>query len=114
MAIIQTVNFNSFCGAFLYSDRNDSFSAEAKSILFDHLEDMSDGYDNDIELDVIGICCEYQELHYTDIISEYGIDVSEIDEDDAQALIDAVEEFLRETTMVCGMTKDDCFVFVQF
>lgn len=117
MAIIQTVNFSMFCDAFFRTGRKDQFSYEAKRIIFDSLEEISNDCVNDIyELDIVAICCEYEELHYTDVISQYCnmIDVSEIDEDDEQALIDAVDEFLRDNTMLCGKTDDDCFVFAQF
>ena len=115
MAIIQTVNFNVFCDAFYDSGRGNQFSHDAKRVLFNHLEQMSDECGINVELDVISICCEYEELHYNDVISKYYyIDVSEIDEDDEQALIDAVEDFLNDNTMICGKTEDDCFVFAQF
>ena len=114
MAIIQTVNYSMFCDAFARAGRNEQFSYEAKRIIFDHLEEMSHDCVNDvIELDIVSICCEYQELHYTDVISEYSIDVSDIDEDE-QSLIDAADEFLQDNTMICGKTEDDCFVFAQF
>ena len=116
MAIIQTVNFSRFCDAFYNACRNEQFSYGAKRIIFDYIEEMSNDFGNDIELDVVAICCEYEELHYTDVICQYSnmIDVSDIDEGDEQALLEAVEEFLQENTMVCGKTGDDCFVFVQF
>ncbi len=116
MAIIQTVNFSRFCDAFYNACCNDQFSYDAKRIIFDYIDEMSDDCGNDIELDVVGICCEYDELHYETVISLYSnmLDVSEIDKNDEQALIKAVEEFLQENTTVCGKTKDDCFVFAQF
>ena len=116
MAIIQTVNFSAFCDAFYNSNRSGQFSYVAQRIIFDYLEEISDDCGDDIELDVVAICCEYEELHYTDVISQYSniLDVSEIEEDDEQALIEAVEGFLQDNTMVCGKTDDDCFVFAQF
>lgn len=116
MPIIQTVNFSMFCDAFSRSDRNDNFTYEAKRIIFDYLDIMSDICGNNIELDVIAICCEYEELHYIDVISQYSnmIDVSAIDENDVQLLIEFVKEFLQDNTTVCGITDDDCFVFAKF
>tara|TARA_B110000902_G_scaffold112620_1_gene132798 strand:- start:232 stop:531 length:300 start_codon:yes stop_codon:yes gene_type:complete len=59
--IIQTVNEYDFLNAF-NSIRPNNFSREALFALFEYLEQLSEDseYPN-MELDVIGICCEYSE-----------------------------------------------------
>lgn len=102
-----TLTFSSFCDAFREMGRDDQFSYAGKSALFDHLEEVAP----DMDLDVIALCCEYVESDVDNIISDYGIDVSEAEDDDEQA--DIVEEYLQENTLLVARIGTD-FVFAQF
>lgn len=55
--IKQTVTFSQFCDGFSDSYKN-NFSYEGKRALFGYLEQLSE----DIELDPVALCCEYQEF----------------------------------------------------
>ena len=57
----QTINFYDFCRAFETMDRNTNFSYEGKQALFDYLEQYEDDIGEEIELDVIALCCDYTE-----------------------------------------------------
>ena len=61
----QTVNFCDFQDAFYKMDRKDNFTYEGKRALFNWLEEYEEDYGEEIELDVIALCCEYTE--YSDI-----------------------------------------------
>lgn len=66
--ITQTVNLHTFKQAFA-SLRPDNFTSEGLDSLFVYLDDMSDG----LELDVIALCCEYNEYANIDEYNkEYG------------------------------------------
>jgi len=70
--MITNVNFCEFCDAFHAHKRQDQFSYEGKKALFDYLEQYEQDTGENVELDIIALCCEYTE--YTDIatvISEY-------------------------------------------
>ena len=41
--------------------RGDQFSYEAKSALFEYLEEYEQDTETEIELDVIALCCDYSE-----------------------------------------------------
>lgn len=82
-------------------DRNESFSYEGKRVLFDHLENMSEETSKDIELDVIAICCDYNEDTIEDIINNHSIDVSEADGDEDEQT-EIVREYLNEHTFIVG------------
>jgi len=56
----QTIGFNQFCDAFSDTYKN-NFSYAGKRALFDYLEDYEDSTDEELELDIVGICCEYTE-----------------------------------------------------
>ena len=76
--IKQTINFSQFCDEWnKWEDRKNSFSYNGKKALFDYLEDYSEDIGEDIELDIVALCCEYDEyenleeiqVHYPDIKS---------------------------------------------
>lgn len=56
------VNFHRFQDAFTYMGRGNQFSYEALRALFDHLEQIEEDTGEEIELDVIALCCEYSEI----------------------------------------------------
>ena len=109
MAIIQTIdNASQFRDQFHRAGRGDQFSYEALGLIFDYLNDCG----SDVELDVVGICCEFAEGHYSDLAQEYSIDIQDMDESEAKS---AIMEYLHDNTSVVGETSDGCnFVFVQF
>jgi hypothetical protein len=66
--IYQEINKCGFHDAFHHADRKDNFSYEGLNVLYDHLE----SYDNDIELDVIQLCCDYCEEEIETVLKEYS------------------------------------------
>ena len=95
----QTINQSAFIDAFHAHDRYDQFGYSALCSLFDYLEDI----DEDIELDVIALCCDYSVDTVDDIANNYSIDIEELDEDEAR---DAVLEYLNENTSVIDSDCD--------
>jgi len=67
----QTINQSQFIDAFHNFNRYDQFGYEALCSLFDYLEDM----DEDMELDVIALCCDYSVDAVEDIADNYSIDI---------------------------------------
>ena len=96
----QTVNLSAFCDAFRAYGRYDQFGYNALQILFDYLEDMEQDTSVEIELDVISLCCDYSVDSVADIAENYGIDLSDCEDDDAMR--DAVLDYLQDNTSVCG------------
>lgn len=74
-----TITFSAFVDAFHNMGRDIQFSYEAKRELFDYLEQYEQDCGEEIELDVIALCCDYAESDINTIIQDYGIDVSEAD-----------------------------------
>ena len=103
----QSVNFSEFCDAFRDMDRNENFSYEGLELLYDMFEEL----DENMELDVIAICCEYGEDGWEDIANNYSIDLDECEDDDEKE--DAVREYLNENTFLVGET-DNSFVYQLF
>ena len=93
--------------------REEQFSYEALGLLFDYFEGIEEDTGEKIEADVIAICCEYSERDAMEVVAAYGVDTSEIDAGDADALFECVREFLQERTSIVGETVDG-FVFADF
>ena len=70
----QAVNKNDFLEAFRNYDRFDQFGYDALSALFDYLEQYEQDMGEEIELDVISLCCDF--TAYADV-SEFNRDCSE-------------------------------------
>jgi hypothetical protein len=105
-----TVSRYDFERAFVDADRKENFSYEALGLLFDYFESYEEETGQEIELDVIAICCEYTEDNPDDIIANYSIDVEDMDEDEK---IDAVRDYLNDNTTLVGETATG-FVYLAF
>jgi len=66
----QTVYLGDFIKAFKDMGRENQFSYDGLEALFDMLE----RYDDDYELDVIALCCDYTELPVDEIENQYNLD----------------------------------------
>lgn len=111
--MIQIVRLSDFRSAFANMGRKDQFSYEGLELIFDYIEDYERDNSEQIELDVIAICCEWNELSAEDIINQYStdIDTEGKSEDEISA---EVEEYLLNETQLAGQTAIKTFVFVQF
>jgi len=98
------VTFSDFCDAFRDMNRDDNFSYEGKRALFDYLEE----FEVSAELDVIALCCYYNEASYKEIASAYDIKC-----DDDDDLEDAVRDYLEQHTSVVGEVTGG-FVYAEF
>lgn len=102
----QTISFYDFERAF-HDIRPDNFSYSGLKALFDYLEEYEESTDEEIELDVIAICCDYSEYESADEAASNYFEYEGMEyDDDGSELLDAdeVEEkalgFLRDRTEV--------------
>ena len=80
--IIKQINEYEFTQA-LASGKNSSFSYAGASALYDYLLDFAESIGENIQFDVIAICCEYTEYETLDEILEvysYHDDIKTIDD----------------------------------
>lgn len=59
--MIQTVNLHDFRKAFQAAGRGEQFTYKGLGVLFDYLEQLEYDTGSSIDLDVIGLCCDYAE-----------------------------------------------------
>ena len=98
----QTINSSEFVDAFRAHGRQNQFSYDGLRALFEYLEEMEDGMGEEMELDVIALCCDYSEFASAkEAALEYGM-TAEDDEDEQDE--DAIEEhalqWLQDRTSV--------------
>ena len=96
----QTINEYDFRRAFEQL-RPDQFSYQGLGALFDYFEEIEDSIGEEIELDVIGICCEYTEYE----------DLSEFQEDYGKEY-KTIEDIEEQTTVI--PVFGDSFIIEQF
>jgi hypothetical protein len=94
----KTINLNDFIQEFEDCNRSNQFSREGLRALFEHLEDLEQDCDMEIELDVIALCCEFQEFEN---LEEFH---KEFDADDFPDI-----DTIRESTQVIEI-DDESFI----
>ena len=67
-----TVYFSEFCDYFR-DIRPDNFSYQGLRILFDYFEQYESDTGEDVDFDVIAICCDFSEDSFENIADQYGI-----------------------------------------
>jgi hypothetical protein len=110
MTMKQTVDFQTFRDTFRAYDR-DNFSREGMELLFDYLEQYESDTGEELELDVVALCCEYSEDTPEDIAQNYSIDLDGVDEDD---IAQAVMDYLCDNTTVIGETSTGSILYAVF
>ena len=111
-----TVSRYDFERAFVDANRKENFSYEALGLLFDYFESYEEETGQEIELDVIAICCEYSEDTVADIARNYSIDLNDADpeaDDYEDQCRQIVFDYLSDRTSVVGNTADG-FVYLSF
>lgn len=106
----QTIGLSQFQNAF-DAIRPNNFSYEGLEQLFDYFESYETDTGEEIELDVIAICCEYQESTIEEISNSYDIELDP--DDDTQVTFDKVFAYLADNTSVIGHT-DTAIIFQSF
>ena len=81
-------------------------------MIWEYLEQYENDTGEEIELDVIAICCDFSEEYCDDIAANYNIDISEcIDE---VSTVEAVREYLNDRTTVVGTLENGNIIYSPF
>ena len=99
--MIRTINEYDFIKAFHKMGRGNNFSTSGLTALYEYLEMLEDNTEQEIELDVIALCCEYAEY---DSLEEFQADYGDEYE--------TIEDIQNATTVI--MIDDDSFIIQQF
>ena len=83
-----TINEYQFEQAFVKAGRGEQFSREALKALFEYLEEYEDSTGEDIELDVIALCCEFTEYEdIEDFQSAYSAEYKTLEDIEYQTIV---------------------------
>ena len=109
----KKINLSQFRDAFHDMGRGEQFSYEALEIIYEYLEQS----EPECELDVIAICCEFQEEPWLDVIDHYDIQDCDENEEGLNGLDDTLKNkirtYLNDNTSVIGETFDTV-IYIQF
>ena len=111
-----TVSFSDFRDAFRAYDRLDNFSYEGARALFDYLEEIEQSCGEEIELDVIALCCDYSEASVEQIADGYNLDLTDNDCNDTltdEEKAEIVRDYLNDNTVIVGEVAGG-FVYADF
>ena len=121
MALIQTVSPSDLYHLACKMARGDNFGYKGWRAIGDYLESLSDDLGENIEIDIVAICCEYSMAEsaddaYMQYDHLHGVDLP--DEEDWEELteeekLETIEEFLqdRSSVVVC---KGDLIIWQAF
>ena len=97
----QSINMYDFERAFKNFERMNNFSYDGLKALFEYLEDYEEDTGEEVELDVIALCCDYKEY---DSLNEYNDDYGT-----KYSEIDAIQD---DTTLI--KIDDNSFIIQQY
>lgn len=106
----QTVSVYDFRNSF-NAVRPNNFSYEGLGLLFEYLEEYEQDTGEELELDVIAICCDFSEDTWEEIADQYDIDLGDCEDDEEKQK--AVTDYLIEQGVYVGEVAD-CIVYRQF
>ena len=99
--MIKTINKYDFIDAFKKMGREENFSYNGLVALYEYLEMLEDDTGQEMELDVIALCCEFTEYDNLDEFkADYGNEY------------ETIEDIQNATTVI--MIDDDSFIIQQF
>ena len=97
-----TINEYQFRQEFINYGRENNFSYEGLTALFEYFEDYENDTGQEIELDVIAICCEYTEDSIEYFKNCYNLDDSLSNND--------VIDWLTDRTQVIELDNDNIII----
>jgi len=98
----QSIGFNQFTDAFHSYERFDNFGYAALKALFEYLEEYEEGTGEEMELDVIALCCDFTQYDSAREAAEEMITGFEREEDESDEDLEerALEELQENTTVI--------------
>jgi hypothetical protein len=106
-----TVSLYDFREAFRIYGRTENFSYDGLEILFDYFEQLEEDTGEEIEFDVIAICCEYAEDDPESIAGYYSLEIDGLSDDE---ISEKVRDHLEENGAYVGATDLGMIIYRQF
>ena len=106
-----TISVHDFRESFARCGRQEQFSYEGLGLLFDYFEQLEAETGQEMELDVIAICCDFAESSPRQFADYYSLDIGGLDDDE---IAQAVRDELDENGNYVGETDAGDFVYYQY
>lgn len=116
MALIEKISSSNLYHIACRMGRGDSFGYNGWRAIGEYLEELSDGIGEDIEVDIVGICCEYSMAdNAQEVFDQYDTDIDseEWEEMDDDEKLEAIEEYLQDNTNVV-VCEDDLIIWQAY
>ena len=115
----QIISKNQFVKAFDDAGRGNDFSIQGREALFDFFEELESDTGEEIELDVVAICCEFSEYTVEGLNKDYcHLDyVQAIKDDNASDYMLTLEEWsecLQNYTQIIEVDNDYSLIVEDF
>ena len=120
----KTISSYDFVQAFVDMGREANFSCAGRKALFDYLEELEEDTGEEMELDVIALCCEFTEYSnvqefvaaYDDSYIVWDVEPEEADEEEGTEATEGEIDYeatldkIREETMVIDIDGESFIV----
>ena len=94
----KIINFYDFERAFIHMGRENQFSYKGKKALFEYLEQYEEETSEQLELDVIALCCEFSEFEnleeFQNAFSNEYKNLEDIENETTVIYIESSESFI--------------------
>lgn len=98
----KSINRYEFCDEFRKMNRDNNFSYKGKNALYDYLEGYEEDTGEEMELDIIALCCEFTEYeNLKEFQKEYSGEYKTIED-------------IEERTTVIMLDDEEGFIIAQF
>ena len=116
--LINRVNSSELYHMACRMDRGHNFGYNGWQAIGEYLESLSDDIGEPIEVDIVGICCEYSKADSVEEWwQEYGeystIEQDEWEDSDEDTKLELIRDYLEyNTSVVC--CESDCIIWLAF
>lgn len=113
--LVDTINTAStFINMFEQYGRGDQFSGDGLIALFDYLDQLSEDLGQDIQIDVIGLCCEYSEYdNLQDLADAFNTAFTEEQLQDVEEHKEDILEYFTDNTQVIEVSGGS-YIIAEF
>lgn len=118
MALIQTIQASDLYNLACNMQRGKQFGYDGWLAIGDYLEQLSEDLGENIEVDIVGICCDYSMAESVeDFWNEHGeyssIDPETWEDMDEEEKLDAIKDYLQDNTSVV-ICEENCIIWQAF
>lgn len=108
------VSLNRFVQAFKDMGRDNQFTQDGLKALYEYLIEFEEETGKEMELDVIGICCDFAEYeNLKEYLCDYDTNIDRKDFDNSEDYEEAVKEGIQEHTTFIDIDNES-FIIAQY